>query len=361
MAKSWSASLVYHRGNTWIGVHFPKNRSLILRFRSQFPQAVWSKTHKLWLIEDTSEHRNRFLLSADLHLFTQVLEYQLKPILLSQENHREACRYYRHLVLKAYSASTIRTYVGEFLRLLHLLKTKPVQALTSDQYASYLHYLRTKCAYSESALHTSINALKFYTQQILENPVLFEVIPRPKKQQQLPHVLSQKELKQLFDSLENRKHRVLLMTAFSAGLRVSEVVNLRVADVDSERMTLFIRQGKGKKDRVVALSEVLLKELRLYVRDYQPKEFLFEGQDGGAYSVRSVQAIMKKAKKWAGLHKPGSVHSLRHAYATHLLESGTDIRFIQELLGHKDIKTTQIYTHVAVSKKTKIRSPLDDF
>ena len=361
MSKSWSAELVFHRNSVWIAVRFPKDRTLISRFRKSFSAAVWSKTIKAWLVVDTPEFRARFNLLASLHLFVVIADYPIQPRLLSHENYHQACLYYQQLILKAYSRSTIRTYLSEFLRFLSLLKTTPVTSLLDEKYRSYLQYLRSECSYSESSLNGAVNALKFYTNQVLRNPIIFESIPRPKQKEQLPQILSQSELKKLFGVLENIKHRVILMTAYSGGLRVSEVVNLKLSDVDSKRMTLFIRQSKGKKDRVVALSETLLDELREYVKAHQPKEYLFEGQNGGKYSTRSVQAIMASAKKLARIRKPGSVHSLRHAYATHLLEAGTDIRFIQELLGHNDIKTTEIYTKVSKTRAGKIRSPLDDF
>lgn len=361
MSFPWSAELVFHRNCSQIAVCFPKDRALISRFRSSFPHAAWSKTLKAWLIEDSSEFRLRFKLPLSLNLYGSIADYSIQPRLLSSENYEQCCHYYQQLVLKAYSASTIKTYLSEFLRFLERLKTTSVESLDTLNYRSYLQYLRSECSYSESSLNGAVNALKFYTDQVLDKPIVFESIPRPKQKEQLPQILSQLELKRLFSVINNRKHRVILMTAYSGGLRVSEVVNLKLSDVDSERMQLFIRQSKGKKDRVVALSDNLLQELREYVKEYKPDDYLFEGQNGGPYSTRSVQVIMASAKKLARIRKPGSVHSLRHAYATHLLESGTDIRFIQELLGHNDIRTTEIYTKVSKTRAGKIRSPLDDF
>lgn len=157
-----------------------------------------------------------------------------------------------------------------------------------------------------------------------------------------------------FIGIKNTKHRALLTTMYSAGLRVCEVVSLKLNDIDSDRMLIPIRQSKGKKDRMVTLSRKLLDELRLYIKEYRPKTYLFEGQNGNAYSVRSVQQIMKRAKEDAAIFKPGLTHDIRHSYTTYLLESGTDIRFIQELPGHGDVKSTQIYTHVASAKKWRL-------
>jgi site-specific recombinase XerD len=150
------------------------------------------------------------------------------------------------------------------------------------------------------------------------------------------------------------------MLAYSSGLRVSEIVHLEIADIDSGRMTIFLKRAKGKKDRVVSLSPVLLENLRAYYKMYQPKKYLFEGAPGEMYSIRSVQQVFREAKDRAGIKMKGGIHTLRHSYATHLLESGTDIRFIQELLGHESLKTTVRYTHVSIKNMQQIRSPLDD-
>lgn len=160
--------------------------------------------------------------------------------------------------------------------------------------------------------------------------------------------------------MDNLKHQAMLMLAYAAGLRVSEIVALKLTDIDSDRMCINIRRAKGKKDRVVALSPVLLDHLRDYFRAYRPKEWLFEGQGGGQYSVRSVQQVFKDAKALAGVKTPGGIHTMRHSFATHLLESGTDIRFIKDLLGHNSLGTTLRYTHVSLKQITLIKSPLDD-
>lgn len=175
----------------------------------------------------------------------------------------------------------------------------------------------------------------------------------------LPNVLSKEDVKAILEATVNIKHKALLMTIYSGGLRLNEVVHLRLRDIDSKRMVVTVRAGKGKKDREVMLSEALLPILRSYVKAHRPKEYLFEGQDGGPYSPRSVQQVLKTAMRVAGIKQMASIHTLRHSFATHLLESGTDIRFIQEFLGHQSIKTTEIYTHVTTVTKSKIKSPLD--
>ena len=182
---------------------------------------------------------------------------------------------------------------------------------------------------------------------------------RARKAESLPGVFSQEEVGRLFKAVTNLKHRSILMTIYSAGLRVSEVVNLRKADILTDLGKLFIRSGKGKKDRYTLLSEKLKPLLEEYLKEYKPSYWLFEGQDHGQYSVRSVQQILRDAVRVSGVNPYATVHTLRHSFATHLLENGTDLRYIQELLGHNNPKTTQIYTHITKRGLDKIRSPLD--
>ncbi len=180
---------------------------------------------------------------------------------------------------------------------------------------------------------------------------------------QLPKLLNEDELRKLFNALTNKKHKAMLFTAYSAGLRVSEVVNLKIAHIDSERMQIFIERAKGKKDRYVNLSPILLDILRKYLTDYKPrpKVYLFESeQTQTAYPTRTVQQIFGNAKSKAGITKDVGIHSLRHSFATHLLDKGTDIKYIKDLLGHFNIKTTERYLHVSKQQLINIISPLDD-
>lgn len=205
--------------------------------------------------------------------------------------------------------------------------------------------------------------MKFYYEQVLKREKFFWEIPRPKKHIILPKVLSDAEIGRMFKAVTNLKHKAILFTAYSAGLRVSEVVNLKIKDIDTGRMTLFIENAKGKKDRVVNLSPLLLDVLRSYVKQAapRPKVYLFESDVAGEpYSTRSAQIIFSEARKKAGINKTVSFHSLRHSFATHLLEKGVDIRYIKDILGHFNIKTTERYTHVSRRALVNIGSPLDD-
>lgn len=280
---------------------------------------------------------------------------------LSAENLVALQRFIEQLKLKAYSSSTIKTYRNEFLQLLQLLKEKPVHDLSPDDLRRYFIYCFEQLKLTENTLHSRINAIKFYFEQVLKRERFFWEIPRPKKPSQLPKLLNEEEIEKLFNALSNKKHKAMLFTAYSAGLRVSEIVSLKVKDIDSGRMQIFIGRAKGKKDRYVNLSPVLLDVLRSYVKSYRPKLFLFESEATGlAYPARTAQQIFSNAKHKAGIKKDVGIHSLRHSFATHLLDKGTDIRYIKELLGHFNIKTTERYLHVSKKQLVNIVSPLDD-
>lgn len=268
-----------------------------------------------------------------------------------------------HLILKAYSKSTIKTYLNEISQFLYRLGNIPADELKAEHLRKYLVFCFEKLKLSENTLHSRINALKFYYEQVLRRDRFFWEIPRPKKPFQLPKLLNEEELRRLFNALSNKKHKAMLFTAYSAGLRVSEIVRLKLTDIDSERMQIFIENAKGKKDRYVNLSPVLLDILRAYFKQYspRPKVYLFESeQTGDAYPIRTVQQIFSNAKRDAGILKDVGIHSLRHSFATHLLDKGTDIRYIKDLLGHFDIRTTERYLHVSKHQLVNIASPLDD-
>lgn len=267
------------------------------------------------------------------------------------------------LKLKAYSRSTIRTYLNEMAQLLTTIRDIPADELKPEHLKRYLVYCYEKLGLKENTLHSRINAMKFYYEKVLGRDRFFWEIPRPKRAFQLPKLLNENELAKLFNALTNKKHKAMLFTIYSAGLRVSELVNLKMADIDSTRMQIFIERGKGKKDRIVNLSPVLLDILRSYIKDYRPKPkvYLFESEQTlTAYPVRTVQQIFGNAKTKAGIRKEVGIHSLRHSFATHLLDKGTDIKYIKELLGHFNIKTTERYLHVSKKQLANIASPFDD-
>jgi site-specific recombinase XerD len=263
------------------------------------------------------------------------------------------------LILKGYSKNTQRTYYYEFAQLLYALGDKDVKEMSLAHIKSYLLCCAEELGMTENQIHSRYNAIKFYFEQVLKRDKIFIDIPRPRRPSQLPKHISSRDIKKLFDAVSNRKHALMLKLCYGMGLRVTEIVGLKVTHIDSGNMQVLIARGKGKKDRYVNLPESILEDLRNYYREYKPKKYLFEGQDGGMYSVRSVRKVFKKALADAKINKEVRIHSLRNSYATHLLENGTDISFIGQLLGHNDIKTTMIYAKVAQKDLRKIKSPLD--
>lgn len=267
------------------------------------------------------------------------------------------------IILRGYSRHTLKSYVNHIkVYLSHIASVRDPVTMTKNDIEQYLLDRNDKKAYSESDTNMHINAIKFLYEQVLGKERMLFYLPRPEKPLQLPKVLGEHELERLFRSVPYLKHKAILLTAFSCGLRVGEVIRLRIRDIDSERMQVFIERSKGKKDRYVNLSPLLLDVLRQYMRIHKPtpKDFLFEGQrEGMPYSARSAQAVFNRAVTAAGIKKKVTFHSLRHTFATSLLEKGVDIKYIKELLGHFDIKTTERYLHVAREKLVYIRSPLD--
>lgn len=269
-------------------------------------------------------------------------------------------RFMETLQLKGYSPNTQKTYCYEFAQLLYVVKNKDVDELKSEDIKRYLLYCSKELKLSENQIHSRYNAIKFYFEQVLKREKIFFDIPRPKKHNKLPKYISIEDIKRLFEVTINLKHNTMLKLCYGMGLRVSEIINLKIADIDSKNMQVLIERGKGKKDRYVNLPHSILEQLRMYYKEYKPVKYLFEGQYGGQYSVRSAQKVFKSAMQKAKINKDIGIHGLRHSYATHLLESGTDISMIQQLLGHNSIKTTLIYAQVTNKSLKNVKSPLDN-
>jgi len=212
---------------------------------------------------------------------------------------------------------------------------------------------------SRSTQNQSINAIKYYLEHVLGQDRTFFELHRPKKVVKLPVVLSLEEIQRIFKCTPNLKHKAMLVTLYSAGLRIGELLNLKLGDIDSDGMRIWIREGKGVKDRASVLSPMLLKLLREYFKAHRPQQYLFEGLQGRSYSASSVRKVLARAVSVAGIQKEVRPHTLRHSFATHLLENGTNLRYIQTLLGHTSAKTTEIYTHVSTKVLEDIKSPLD--
>jgi integrase/recombinase XerD len=266
-------------------------------------------------------------------------------------------RYCQHIVLRRYSPQTLKNYRAAFQQLLVYHAPRLPLTLSKQEIHDYLA-ARVATGISETYQNLLINAIKFYYEQVEGRPRQVYQLPRPKRPQLNPKLLAPAEVKTLLLGTDNLKHRAMLMLAYGLGLRLSEVLALTPTDIDSRRMRLYVRGGKGKKDRALPLPESLSHLLREQYHQYRPITFLFEGQHPGEpYSARSLQQVVRQAAARVGIQRPVTLHMLRHSYATHLLENGTDIRLIQSLLGHASIKTTEIYTHVP--HRTPSVSPLD--
>ncbi|WP_310557181.1 tyrosine-type recombinase/integrase [Flavobacterium sp.] len=341
-----------HREQNVIFLCFDYDKETVKEIKS-WTGCQWSQSNRCWYVPDVVAYRIRFGLEIPSYESSFLSK-------ICMVNRPAFGRFVETLQLKGYSPNTLRTYMNEFGQLLFSLKNNSVNHCDSERIRSYMLYCINDLRLTENTLHSRLNAIKFYFEKVLGKENFFIDIPRPKKHSQLPKVIAVGDLKRLFDLTANLKHNTLLKLSYGMGLRVSEIVNLKVCDIDSKTMQVFVERAKGKKDRYVNLPESILLQLRAYFVEYKPKEFLFEGQYGGKYSARSAQQIFKDALLKAGIRKSVGIHSLRHSFATHLLDNGTDVRFIQELLGHKDIRTTLLYTNVSDGSLRKIKSPLDD-
>lgn len=341
-------------------IKVPYNPEAIVKLK-QISGFYWHSDHKFWSFPDTQENLNKVLDIAYLHrpVNNQIIEEMIEE---KKENvdesliHRNLKLFLDELKLLKYSRSTIKNYTSclkEFL------------TLQNDESKAFEKRIKQFILYkisngvSASSINLYHSALKLYGSKVL-NIEISGRIERPSKDKKLPHVLSREDVKLLFKNTENLKHRTILMLIYSAGLRVSEAALMKLSDIDFDRDVIHIKNAKGRKDRITLLAENLKVILKEYIRDYRPDKWLFAGQEPGSHiSIRSVQKMFENAVAKSSINKEVSVHSLRHSFATHLLENGTDIRYIQELLGHQHTKTTMIYTKVSNSALRKIKSPLD--
>lgn len=266
--------------------------------------------------------------------------------------------YLKKLELKKYANNTVKTYVSCFEDFMNYYNTSDIDNLDENDVRNYLGHL-VKLSRSDSYINQSINSIKFYYETVLGMPNRFYSIERPRKSKKLPIVLSKTDVLSIIGHANNLKHKCIISLLYSAGLRRSELLNLLPTDIDSKRMLIRVRDAKGNKDRYTLLSDTVLNDLRRYYKQYKPRTFLFEGQVKEQYSANSVGKVVSMAAVKAGIKIHVSSHVLRHSFATHLLESGIDIRYIQLLLGHNSTKTTEIYTHVAKSSFDFIKNPLD--
>lgn len=342
----WSARLTTYKGEKRIAVSFEKDAALIVRIKT-FEGYRWSQSNKYWHLPDTDENRKK------LGLLT------LAEVLPSEEGMKSLLTYKGWLRSKRYSESTIKIYMDAMKSFLVFHNKKVVSELTNDDVIKYNNEFILKHNLSASYQNQIVNAIKLYFKIISNTKLDIEQVHRPKRSRVLPNVLSKEEVLRIIDFTDNLKHKTLLALIYSSGLRISEALHMKATDIDSKRMLIHVKNAKGKKDRYTLLSKRVLLLLREYYAIYKPKEYLFEGAKGGIYSDRSAQVVLQQAAKRAQIDKHISLHTLRHSFATHLLESGTDLRYIQDLLGHSSPKTTMIYTHVSSTSLKNIKNPFD--
>lgn len=344
---------------------YDKNRLEALK---DIPYKKWDKLNKWWtfpysdrikeVISNECEKKRLHLIYEEEAVKNEGKILRIKNTDIP--NYRECPEEYKmKLIEKRYSENTIRTYIDLFQEFINFHYKLDIQKIDEQRIISYIRYLVVDRKVSASYQNQAINAIKFYYEKVLGGERKFYFLNRPIKEKTLPVVLSEEEVKAILMKTDNIKHKALLMIAYSAGLRVSEIIKLKVEDIDSDRMQIRVCQAKGKKDRYSLLSPKTLKVLREYYKAYKPREWLFEGVGNCQYSVRSAQQIIRDSAKAAKIKKHVTMHTLRHSFATHLLEHGTDIRYIQCLLGHESSKTTEIYTHITTKGMDKIKSPLD--
>ncbi len=268
--------------------------------------------------------------------------------------------YLNKLEQKRYSANTIKLYCHYFEEFLGYFTNTNIDEIEKKQIDNYILALIRRNRISPSQQNQRINAIKFYYEKVLGRNKEYYNIDRPRSEKILPKVLNESEIFSILHAIDNIKHKAILATIYSSGLRRSELIKLRTQDLDFERKTVLIRGAKGKKDRISILSEANANVLKTYIKKFKPNYWLFEGQSRNKYSTTSISRILQKAVKNAGIDKRVTPHMLRHSFATHLLEQGVDIRYIQTLLGHESTKTTEIYTHISNKSLAKINSPLDN-
>lgn len=342
----WEAKILKHRGKNRIVVHFEKNAVLIARIK-KLEDARWSASLKAWHLPDNNENRKRFKIAL--------------PSNLSETHVQKIEHFKRWLKSKRYSENTIKTYSEALSTFFKYYLHKPIEQITNDDVINFNNAYILKNKLSSSYQNQVVNALKLFYRQMQGAEMSVELIHRPKRQKLLPNVLSKEEVKAILTAHSNIKHKVMLSLIYSCGLRRSELLHLKPSDIDSKRTILIIRQAKGKKDRIAPLSEKIVTLLREYYQLFKPVRWLFEGQiPGEQYSEKSLESVLKQALSKTNIKKPVSLHWLRHSYATHLLEAGTDLRYIQEILGHTSSRTTEIYTHVSTKNLQNIKSPFDD-
>jgi integrase/recombinase XerD len=385
------ANFINHKGEERIAVYFNYTDENVKRIKKL--GARYSVTLKAWHVPDTPEMRDRFK-SALMDSKPELKESKVKLIAkeasandsnnipIDKKRAEEVQRkefpiavvdyemtadlkekfkkFKMWLLSKRYSSNTVKTYTDALKTFFKFYAGRAIDSITNEDLIRFNNEYILSNKLSSSFQNQVVNAIKLFFSTMENKQLIVELIHRPKRQKLLPNVLSKEEVKKILEAPRNIKHKAMLVLIYSCGLRCGELLKLKPEHIDSERNLVIIKQGKGRKDRIVPLSAKVLLLLREYYKSFKPKNWLFEGQvKGNAYDERSLQLVLKQCVAKTNIVKPVTLHWLRHSYATHLLESGTDLRYIQELLGHSSSKTTEIYTHVSNKELQKIVSPFD--
>lgn len=356
-----------------IGLQFHPDK-VIQALIKELPSPKWSENFKMVYIINNKENLNAIFkkfkgvawVNTSYFLTNKPINKEGEIIDVNWFRKREISPGYRvcpenyllKLELKKYANNTVKTYVSCFEAFINYYKNSKLMELNENDIRNYLQLL-VQQKKSNSYINQAVNSIKFYYEIVLGMPNRFYAIERPRNQQALPKVISKEEVLAIINNTNNIKHKCIVSLLYSAGLRRSELLNLKLNDIDSKRMLIRVNASKGNKDRMTILSKNILGDLRIYFKEYKPKTWLFEGVKGKQYAPTSVVKIIKTATKKSGIKRNVTPHTLRHSFATHLLEAGTDLRYIQTLLGHNSSKTTEIYTHVAMNSFDMIKNPLD--
>ena len=325
--------------------------------------SYWHHNQKLWSVTNTKTNWEflKQLIGENLEIVPFKTTKKMIKTPIEQKEYEEVLALEKALVIKRYSPSTIRSYKNFLGVFLSAFSDKKTVDITAEDIEKYIHDLVLNYGISSSYQNMLINSIKAYYEHVLDRERTFYRIIRPKKEIALPNVLSREEVQRIITFPKNLKHRAILTLIYSAGLRISEAINMRVEDIHSDDGYIFVKAAKGKKDRKTILAASLLPLLRDYYRSCKPSYWLFEGQTGGQYSVVSIRAVFRRAVAGTNSNAWATVHTLRHSFATHCIENNINMRHVQVMLGHNSSKTTEIYTRTVEINNKKITSPLESF
>lgn len=372
-SKSITLKNLLIRGEKKIGIQFQPDKA-IQALLKELPDIKWSNEYGMPYIQNNKTNIGllfkRFKgvawVNGSYFFEKKTVSNRNEPIDVewfrkrSLPQNYKACPddYLIKLELKRYANNTAKTYIQCFEKFINAHLESDYMSINEQQIRTYLQKL-IQAGHSNSYVNQMINSIKFYYEIVKGMPNRFYSIERPRKLEALPKVISPEEVRAIILNTNNIKHKCIVSLLYSAGLRRCELLALKLEDIDSKRMVITVKNSKGGKDRLTLLSQGVLEDLRIYFKKWKPKKYLFEGENGGMYSTTSVLNILKNAAKKAKIVKNVSPHTLRHSFATHLLENGTDLRYIQSLLGHSSSKTTEIYTQVATNHLKNIKSPIE--